>query len=134
MCVLSHSVMSDSLRPNGLWPTRLLCPWGFSRQEYWSELPCPPPGIFPTQEPVSLTSPALTDGFFTTSTTWETLYRLYRTVKCLPKFKTNEGEGGGGANSPVSNYDIVISDNKYIFGLCPCFWHRPPKPLTFPKR
>ena len=22
---------------------------GFSRQEYWSELPCPPPGIFPTQ-------------------------------------------------------------------------------------
>ena len=25
-------------------PTRLLCPWGFSRQEYWSGLPCPPPG------------------------------------------------------------------------------------------
>ena len=23
-----HSVMSDSLRPHGLWPTRLLCPWG----------------------------------------------------------------------------------------------------------
>ena len=22
---------------------------GFSRQEYWSGLPCPPPGIFPTQ-------------------------------------------------------------------------------------
>ena len=22
---------------------RLLCPWGFSRQEYWSGLPCPPP-------------------------------------------------------------------------------------------
>ena len=22
---------------------------GFSRQEHWSELPCPPPGIFPTQ-------------------------------------------------------------------------------------
>ena len=22
---------------------------GFSRQEYWSELPCPSPGIFPTQ-------------------------------------------------------------------------------------
>ena len=27
----------------GLEPTRLLCPWGFSRQEYWSGLPCPPP-------------------------------------------------------------------------------------------
>ena len=28
MCVLSHSVMSDSLRPHGLQPARLLCPWG----------------------------------------------------------------------------------------------------------
>ena len=36
--------MSDSLRPHGLQPTRLLCPWGFSRQDYWSGLPCPPPG------------------------------------------------------------------------------------------
>ena len=26
---LSHSVMSNSLRPHGLQPTRLLCPWGF---------------------------------------------------------------------------------------------------------
>ena len=28
-------------------PTRLLCPWGFSRQEYCSGLPCPPPGDLP---------------------------------------------------------------------------------------
>ena len=41
--VLSPSVLSDSLRPHGLQPARLLCPWGFSRQEYWSGLPCPPP-------------------------------------------------------------------------------------------
>ena len=39
--------MSDSLRPHGLWPTRLLPPWGFSRQEYWSGLPFPPPGDRP---------------------------------------------------------------------------------------
>ena len=26
----------DSLQPCGLWTTRHLCPWGFSRQEYWS--------------------------------------------------------------------------------------------------
>ena len=32
--VLSHSVMSDSLRPHKLLPARLLSPWGFSRQEY----------------------------------------------------------------------------------------------------
>ena len=49
MCcaVLSHSVMSNSLRPHELQPARLLCPWGFSRQEYWSGLPCPPPGDRP---------------------------------------------------------------------------------------
>ena len=28
-------------------PTRLLCPWEFSRQEYWSGLPCLPPGDLP---------------------------------------------------------------------------------------
>ena len=28
-------------------PARLLCPWGFSRQEYWSGLPCAPPGDLP---------------------------------------------------------------------------------------
>ena len=26
---------------------RLLCPWGFSWQEYWHGLPCPPPGDLP---------------------------------------------------------------------------------------
>ena len=29
VCVLSCSVMSDSLQPQGLQPTRLLCPWDF---------------------------------------------------------------------------------------------------------
>ena len=45
--VLSHSVMSSSLQSHRLQPTRLLCAWGFSRKEYWSGLPCPPPGNFP---------------------------------------------------------------------------------------
>ena len=44
---------------------------GFARQEYWSGLPCPPPGNLPDPgiELVSLTSPALADRFFTTSAT-----------------------------------------------------------------
>ena len=29
VCMLSHSVVSDSLRLHGLWPFRLLCPWDF---------------------------------------------------------------------------------------------------------
>ena len=45
--MLSCSVMSDSLLPYRLQPIRLLCPWGFSRQDYWSGLPCLPPGDLP---------------------------------------------------------------------------------------
>ena len=51
-------VASNSLRSHGLQPTRLLCPWGFSRQEYWSGLPCPPPGNLP-KPGIELRSPAL---------------------------------------------------------------------------
>ena len=45
---------------------------GFPRQKYWRGLPCPPPGDLsdPKIEPLSLTSPALAGGFFTTSATW----------------------------------------------------------------
>ena len=54
----------------------LLCPCRFSRQEYWSGLPCPPPGAFPNPgiELVSLMSPALAGGYLTTSATWATLH------------------------------------------------------------
>ena len=34
-------------RPHGLQPARPLCPWGCSRQEYWSELPFLPPRHLP---------------------------------------------------------------------------------------
>ena len=42
---------------------------GFSRQEYWSGVPCPPPGDLPNSgiELVSLTCPELASRFFTTS-------------------------------------------------------------------
>ena len=41
---------------------------GFSRQEYWNGLPCPPAGDLPNPgiKPVSLTSPTWAGGFFTT--------------------------------------------------------------------
>ena len=56
---------------------------GFSRQEYWSGLPCPPPGDLPDPgiEPVSLMSPALASGFFITSATWEA--HLLYTRHCI---------------------------------------------------
>ena len=44
-----------------------LLPMGFSRQEYWSGLPCPPPGDLPdpVTKPASPAAPALPGGFFT---------------------------------------------------------------------
>jgi len=43
----------------------------FSRQEYWSGLPVSIPGDLPLPEikPMSLPSPAIVDGFFTTGIT-----------------------------------------------------------------
>ena len=46
VCVLSHLVVSDSPTP---WTVAHQAPLsrGFSRQEYWSGLPCPHPGDLP---------------------------------------------------------------------------------------
>ena len=55
----------------------------FSREAYWSGLPCPSPGDLPNPgiEPVSPTSPALAGRFFTTSSPWEA-----HGTQCLIKF------------------------------------------------
>ena len=44
---------------------------GFSRQEHWSGLPYPPPGIFLTRGWTHVSYVSLAGRFFTTSTTWE---------------------------------------------------------------
>ena len=57
---VSCSVVSDSVTP---WTVAYQAPlfMGFSRQEYWSGLPFPPPGDLPNPgiEPTSLSPPAL---------------------------------------------------------------------------
>ena len=60
---------------------------GFSRQEYWSGLPCPPPGDLPEPgvELRSLVS-SLAGGFFTISVTWKPNHRewdLPKTDSCM---------------------------------------------------
>ena len=58
-----HACCRFSLTLCDLWTVTLQAPlsMGFSRQEYWSGLPCPPPGDLPKTEikPSSLMSPAL---------------------------------------------------------------------------
>ena len=67
VCMLSCSVVVDSVTP---WTVARQAPLSmeFSRQEYWSRLPFPPPGDLPDPgiEPMSPVSPALVGGFFTT--------------------------------------------------------------------
>ena len=48
---------------------------GFSRQDYWSGLPSPPPGNLPDPgiESESFMSPAMAGRFFTTIGTWKAL-------------------------------------------------------------
>ena len=73
MCVLS--LFSCVQLFVTLWTTAYQAPMsmGFSREECWSGLLCPPPGDLPDPgiEPTSRTSPALAGGCFTTDTTWE---------------------------------------------------------------
>ena len=66
------SVLSDSVT---LWTVacQATMSMGFSRQEYWSGLPFLPPGdlLDPGIKHMSVVSPALARGFFSTSATWE---------------------------------------------------------------
>ena len=61
-----------------LWATACQVPlsMGFSRKEYWSELPFPPLGDLPDPgiEPASPTSPTLAGRFFIISTTFQGVY------------------------------------------------------------
>ena len=70
LCVCS--VVSDSATP---WTVTYQAPLsiGFSREEYWSELPFPSPEDLPDAgiKIASLVSPALAGGFFNTGATWE---------------------------------------------------------------
>ena len=63
---------------------------GFSRQEYWSGLPCSPPGGLPNPgtEPVSLISPVLAGRFLTTCTTWEALREKVKSLSHARFFVT----------------------------------------------
>ena len=66
--MLSHSVVSNSVNP---WTVAHQTPlsMGFSRQENWNVLPFPTPGDLPNPgiKPMTLVSPELAGGFFTTA-------------------------------------------------------------------
>ena len=78
VCVCTHAKSLSCVQLfMTLWTVACQAPlsMGFSRQEYWSELPCSPPGDLPDpeREPTSLASPASAGKFFNTHATWEAL-------------------------------------------------------------
>ena len=72
-CMLSHFSHVQFFATLWTVARQTLLSMGFSKKEYWSGLPCPPPGDLPNPgtELTSLMSPALAGWFFTTTATWE---------------------------------------------------------------
>ena len=102
---------------------------GFSRQEYWSGFPDPPPGDLPDPgiEPTSFMSPALAGGFFTTSATWEaqvkthnfiivTMYQVGQKLHSSKSLRTNLNELFGQPNRH-KNFTIEYFFLDFLFPL-----------------
>ena len=72
-CVLSHYSCAQLFETVWTVAHRAPLSTGFSRLEYWSGLPCPPPRDRPDPgiKPTSLTSHVLADGYSTTRAIWE---------------------------------------------------------------
>ena len=61
--LMKVKVVSDSLQPHGPVACQIPLSMGFSRQEYWSALPCPPPRDLPVPG-IEPWSPALQANFY----------------------------------------------------------------------
>ena len=99
---------------------------GFSRQEYWSGLPCPPPRDLPDPgfEPESLLSPSLVGRFFTTGTTCEAYsnydYNLIcRSTDIQTNFLHSLGWEHIGAQMPATHWGRA---GQYRGPLTSSFW------------
>ena len=122
VCVLSHFNRVWLCATHGLHvPLQAPLFMGFSRQEYWSGLPCPPPGDLPDPgtEPRSPTSPALVGRFFATSTTWEALL-LHTQKRYTLRKPTSNSLLGCDRNHPYSlaSLDQRIRSAWGLLGPC----------------
>ena len=79
--------MSDSFGLHRLWPTSFLCPWDFPGKDNGEDSCFLFQDIFSNPEirPLSLASPTLAGGFFTTTAIWEALVTAI--VFYNPKFQ-----------------------------------------------
>ena len=88
MCVLSYFSRVRLFETQWIKACQAPPSKGFSRQECWSGLSCPSPRDYldPGIKSASLLSPALADGLFTTSATWEApLLTVSQTVQAFSR-------------------------------------------------
>ena len=92
--------------------TRLPCPWGFSRQEYWSQLPSSPPGDLPDPEMelVSATAPALQANFYHQAK----IYVLHKNHTLVMKIH-NHGKIKMENPIRIFSYQLIIGKKPFIF-------------------
>ena len=114
-----------------LWTVACQAPlsMGFSRQVYWSGLPCPPPEDLPHlgMEPTSLMSPTLAAGFFTTAPRRKPICIHLSSLQISFPFRSPESTEENslccaGSCSP----QVSISDNSGVYRSNPIYQFIPP--------
>ena len=80
----------------------------FSRQEYWSALPCPPPGVLPDPgvEPVSVMSPELVGSECVRANSLQSFPTLCDPIGCSPPGSSVHGDSPG-KNTGVRCYALL---------------------------
>ena len=99
---------------------------GFSRQEHWSGLLCPPPGTLPNpgMEPASLMSPALAGKFFTTTPPEKPNKDVTVISNCMngepvspEETKDVKTQDTGPSHLRCKHSDLVVTDDETIIEI-----------------
>ena len=112
-----------SVVSNSVWPYDVAhqapLSMGFSRQEFWSWLPCPPQGDLRKLgiESTPLMSPALAGGLFTPSSTWEACFLEALSVIWMIIMVTEYLMCVLGWHDPCSSLDCCTGKSVYNRGL-----------------
>ena len=119
--MLSFSVMSDSFVTPRTVAHQAPLSTGFLRQEYWSNLPFPPPGDLPYSgmEPLSPVFPALADIFFTTEPPGKFPIEIYINSKITYVILLErEGRGKNEVNAVSCNWLKDADKGSFFYQSC----------------
>ena len=100
---------------------------GFSRQEYWRGLPCPPPGDRPDPgiKPSPLKAPALAGGLFPTSATREALSAVETWPVSASSWDSNPSWPSSKACSSARRLEEEDKQSRTKLHIPPALWAEP---------